>query len=75
MWLNESKFLIVIHRLAKFSIHRPSVSSGTAAKILILVTFQDHMIKGSGDFMEGNSTLYIPFLPKLIAIDIVLMAI
>ena len=32
------------------------------------------MIKGSGDFMEENSSLYIPTLPKLIAIDIVLMS-
>ena len=30
------------------------------------------MIKGSGDFMEGNSSLYVPTLIKLIAIDIVL---
>ena len=37
------------------------------------VTLQDHMIKGFGDFMERNSSLYIPTLPKLIAIDIVLM--
>ena len=33
------------------------------------------MIKGSGDFMEGNSSLYIPTVPKLTAIDIVLMEI
>ena len=31
------------------------------------------MIKGSGDFMEGDSSLYIPTLPLLIAIDIVLV--
>ena len=37
------------------------------------MTLQNHAIKGSGDFMEGNSSLYIPTLPKLIAIDIVLM--
>ena len=30
------------------------------------------MIKGSGNFMAGNSTLYILFLPKLITIDTVL---
>ena len=34
---------------------------------------QDHVIKGSGNFMEGNSSLYIPNMPKLIAKDIVLM--
>ena len=37
------------------------------------MTLQDHVIKRSDDFMEGNSPLYIPTLPKLIAIDIVLM--
>ena len=31
------------------------------------------MIKGSDDFMEVNSLLYFPTLPKLIAKDIVLM--
>ena len=49
--------------------HRPCGSSDTAAKI-IYVTFQDHVIKGSVDFMEGNSLLYIPTQSKLIAIDI-----
>ena len=34
---------------------------------------QDHVIKGSGDFMEGDSSLYILILPTLIAIDIVLI--
>ena len=47
-------------------------SSDTAAKIFY-VTLQDYVIKGSGDFMEGNSSLHIPILPKLIVIDIVLM--
>ena len=37
------------------------------------MTLQDHVIKGSGDFMEGKSSLYIPTLPKLIVIDIALM--
>ena len=37
------------------------------------MNFQDHVIKGSGDFMEGKSSLYIPTLPKLIVIDIALM--
>ena len=44
----------------------------TAAKI-VYMTLQDHMTKGSGDFMEGNSSLYIAALPKLIAIDTVLI--
>ena len=40
---------------------------------MIYVTLQDHLIKGSGDFVEGNSSLYIPTMPKLIIIDIVFM--
>ena len=46
--------------------------SDTAAKI-VYVTLQDYEFKRSSDFMKGNSLLYIPNLPKLIAIDIVLM--
>ena len=34
---------------------------------------QDHVTQVSGDFMEGNSTLYIPILLTLIAIDVVVM--
>ena len=37
------------------------------------MALQDHVIKGSGDFIEGNSLWYIPTLPKLIARDIALM--
>ena len=44
----------------------------TAAKI-VYMTLQDCMTKRSGDFMEGNSSLYIAALPKLIAIDTVLI--
>ena len=52
--------------------HRPCGSGDKAAKIYYM-TLQDHVIKGSGDFMDVNSQLYVPNLPKLIAIDIVLM--
>ena len=65
-------FLIVSHRYVMFSGHRLCGSSDTTAKIFYM-TLQDHKIKGSGNFMEGNSSLYIPDLPKLIAIDIVLI--
>ena len=37
------------------------------------VTSQDHETKGSGDFMEENSLLYISILSKLIAIYIMLI--
>ena len=72
LWLDGLKFLIVSHHFAKFCGHRPCGNSDTAVKI-VYMTLQDHVVKGSGDFMETNSTLYIPTLPKLIAIDIVLM--
>ena len=72
VWLDGLNFLIVSHNFIKFSGHRSCGSSDAAAKI-VYVTLQDHMIKESGDFMEGNSWLYIPNLPKLIAIDTVLM--
>ena len=72
MWLNELKFLIVSHHFVKFSGHRPCGSGGKAAKI-VSVDLQGHVIKRSGDFIEGKSSLYIPTLPKLIAIDILLI--
>ena len=37
------------------------------------MTLLDHMIKESGDFMQGKSLLHISNLPKLIAIDTLLM--
>ena len=42
---------------------------------MLYVTSQDHVINGSSDFMEGNSSLYIPTLQKLIAVDILLIGI
>ena len=74
MLLNGLKFLIVSYHFAKFSGHRPCRSSAKTTKILY-VTSQDHVINGSSDFMEGNSSLYIPTLQKLIAVDILLIGI
>ena len=71
VWHNGLKFFIVSYHFAKFSGQR-SCGSDAAAKI-VYMTLQDHVIKGSGDFKEGNSSLYIPTLPKSIARDIVLM--
>ena len=45
-------------------------SSDTATKTFYVTLVQHNVIKGSSDFMEGNSS-YIPSLPKLIAINIV----
>ena len=72
VWLDGLKFLTVSHYYAKFYGPRPRGNSDTATKI-IYVTLQDHLIKGYADFVEGNSSLYIPTLPKLIIIDIVFM--
>ena len=73
VWLNGLMFLIVSHYLTKFSGHRPcGSSSNTTAKIL-QVALQNHVIKGSGDFMKEKSLLHFPALPKLIAIDILLV--
>ena len=72
VWLDGLKFLTVSHYYAKFYGPRPRGNSDTATN-MIYVTLQDHLIKGSGDFEEGNSSLYIPTLPKLIIIDIVFM--
>ena len=44
------------HHFAKFTGHRPCVSSDIAAKILYL-TLQDHGIKGSGDLLKDNSCI------------------
>ena len=68
---NGLKFLIVSHHFAKFCGYTLCSSSDTAAKIMYL-TLQDHVIRKSGDFKEGNSLLYISALPELAAIDVVL---
>ena len=71
-WLNGLNFLIVSQHFAKFSGHRSCGSNDTAVKV-VYMTLQDHVIKGTGDFMKEKSLLYIPTLFKLIAIDIVLV--
>ena len=58
------KFRIVIHHFA---------NSSDAETKIVYMTLQDHVVKGSDEFMEGNSSLYIPNLPKWIAIDIALI--
>ena len=56
MWANKLNIFIVSHNFAKFSGHISCRSSDTTAKI-VYVALQDYMITGSGDFMEGNSSL------------------
>ena len=74
VWLNGLNFFLVSHSFANFSGHGLCGSSDTTAKIAY-VTLKDHLIKVSGDFIEGSSSLYIPTMPWLIARDIVLMGI
>ena len=50
---------MVSHHFVKFRGHKPCGSSDTVAKIFY-VALQDHVIKGSGDFIEGNYSLYFP---------------
>ena len=39
------------------------------------VALQDHVIKGCFDFMEGNFSLYVTALPRLVSTSIVVMEI
>ena len=66
LWFNGLNFLMKSHYLAKFSGHRLFGSRDTADEIF-------YIIKGFGDITERTSSLCISTLPKLIAIDIVLM--
>ena len=67
------KHVIVAHHLAKFDGHRPC---GRRNMYLIChVPLQDHVIKGSCDFMEGHSSLYVITLPNLVAIVAVVVEI
>ena len=73
VWLIWLRFFIVNHNLAKFTGQKPCGSSDTATTKLFYLTLQNHVIKESGHFIKGNSSLYIPTLPKLASRDIVLM--
>ena len=50
----------------------PYGSNDTAAKVFFM-TLNDQMIKQSGEFVEGNSFMYIPTGTKFIERDIVLI--
>lgn len=68
MWLDALKVLIVNYHFLKLSGDRPCRSSNAAAKT-VYVTLQEHVIKGSVDLMEQNSSMYILTQVKLISID------
>ena len=62
----------VSHHLAKFGGYR-RCGSRDITDLLFHVAFQDPVIKGTWDLMEGSYSLYIPTLPKLVAIDILVL--
>ena len=68
---NGLNFLILCHHFAIFCGHRPCGSSDIVSKV-VYMTLQGHVVKGSGNLMKRNSSLYIPTLASLMAIDIVL---
>ena len=41
--------------------------------LICYATLQDHMVKGSSEFMEGSSSLYVTTLSCLVAIGIVVV--
>lgn len=38
--------------------------------LIFRVTFQDHLVNASSNFMEGSSSLYVTIMPGLMALDI-----
>ena len=57
-----------------FNGQRPC-SSRDITYLICHVTLQDHVIKGSCDFMEGSSSLYVTTMLCLVAINIVVVEI
>ena len=65
VWLFAWKALIVTDHIAKF--HGHGACSNWDIKYLIChVALQDYVIKGSSDFMEGSSSLYVTTLTCLV---------
>ena len=62
----------LINYLAKFVGHRPR-GSRDITDLIFDVTLLGQAIKGSCDFMEGDSSLYIPTPASLVAISIVVV--
>ena len=61
--------LTVSHHFAIFGGHWSS-ASGEIAFLICHMSSQDHMIKGSCDFMGENSSLYAIPLPNAVAVGI-----
>ena len=74
MWLYAWKPLIVTHHRIKFNSHKPCGSSDIKY-IICDVILQDHVIKGSCDYIEGSSSLYVTALLSLVPVVIVVVEI
>ena len=66
--------LILCNHHAKFH-GRSYCGSRDVMYLICHVALQDHVIKGSFDFMEGNFSLYVTALPSLVSTSIVVMEI
>ena len=67
-------FLHYIESLCKFG--GPShCGSGDTILYIFHVILQDHLIKGSSDFMEGSYSLNVTNLPSLVMIGFAVVAI
>ena len=65
-WSSGDKTFLIYHVNScdrVLSVLRPHVSGDTAARISY-ANLQDHVIKGSGNFMERNFSLHIPHFAK-----------
>ena len=51
------EYLLITHHFAKVDGYR-ACGSRDITYLIFHVTLQDHVIKGSCDFMEGSSSLY-----------------
>ena len=58
--------------LAKFGGHSPCYSRDIIDPVFH-VTLQEHVIKGLCEFLKQSSLLYIPTLPSLVGIGIVVV--
>ena len=58
VWLWRWNLLIVSHQFSRFGGHRP-FGSRDITDLIFQVTFHDYMNKGSCNFLEGRSSLYI----------------
>ena len=74
LWLYEWELLIVCHHPDKFGSQRHCVS-GDVIFLIYHIILQDHLIKGSSDFMARSLLKKVITMPSLEAIDIAVVSI